>query len=115
MTAFINSDSSSHLRFASVGKAPQFILPQGIGLRKDVLGVDASETQVLAIVQGGNQRAARFQNRQAMGERLAATDAVKNQGHSGGRRGFHGLAHTPVAVVVNRKIGTYTRREVSCD
>ena len=106
MTAFINSNSSSHLRFTSVGKAPQFVLPQGIGLREDVLGVDASETQVLAIVQGKNQRAARFQNRQAMGGRLAATDAVKNQAHSGGRRGFHGLAQPLVAVVINRKSGT---------
>ena len=94
------------MRFAGVGKALQFVLPQGIGLHEDVLEVDASETQVLAIVQGGNQRAALFQNRQAMGGCLAATDAVKTQAHSGGRRGFHGLAHTLVAVVVNRKIGT---------
>ena len=106
MTAFTNSDISPHLRFASVGKVPQFVLPQGIGLHEVVLGVDTNETQVLAIVQGGNQRAARFQNRQAMGGRLAATDAVKNQAHSGGRRGFHGLAQPLVAVIVNRKSGT---------
>ena len=106
MTAFTNSDSSLHLRFAGVGKAPQFVLPQGIELREDVLGVGASETRVLDIVQSGNQRAARFQNRQAMGEHLAATDAVKNQGYSGGRRDFHGLAYTLVAVIVNRKSGT---------